>query len=64
MIVSDLIHRIQRSEYPPGSKIPSYRQLAESYRVCVATAQRAVRELRISGVLIGMQGRGVYVNKI
>jgi GntR family transcriptional regulator len=62
-IAEDVRRRIARREYPPGSRIPSYRDLAGLYGVSVATAQRAVRVLRAAGAAVGMQGRGVFVPK-
>jgi DNA-binding GntR family transcriptional regulator len=63
-IATDLVARMRRGEFPRGAKIPSYRQLADSYGVSVATAQRAVRVLRVAGTVRGLQGRGVYVQRI
>jgi GntR family transcriptional regulator len=62
-IAEDVRRRIARGVYPPGSRIPSYRDLAGLYGVSVATAQRAVRVLRVAGAAVGMQGRGVFVPK-
>jgi GntR family transcriptional regulator len=62
-IAEDVQRRIQLGEYPPGSKIPSYSGLARLYGVSVATAQRAVRVLRLDGTAFGMQGRGVFVSR-
>ncbi|HEU4425292.1 MAG TPA: GntR family transcriptional regulator, partial [Pilimelia sp.] len=50
-------------EYPPGSKIPSYSQLASLYSVSISTAQRAVIVLRERGLVQGAQGRGVFVRE-
>ena len=60
-IATDVEERIEHREYPPGTRIPSYKELSLLYGVSVATAQRAVRLLRLAGVAIGHQGRGVFV---
>jgi len=62
-IADDIAARIAAGEYPPGSKIPSYSQLATLYSVSISTAQRAVMVLRVSGQVVGVQGRGVFVKE-
>jgi len=60
-IADDLQRLIAEGQYPPGAAIPSYRELAQIYRASVSKAQRAVDLLRDRRVVIGQQGRGVYV---
>jgi GntR family transcriptional regulator len=60
-VANDLQARINSGEYPPGTQIPSYAQLAVLYTVSVTTVQRAILVLQAQGVLVGVQGRGVYV---
>jgi DNA-binding GntR family transcriptional regulator len=60
-IADDLAERIQRGEYPPGSPLPKYRELAELYSVSQATAARAYGLLRDRGTVIGEPGRGMFV---
>jgi GntR family transcriptional regulator len=62
-IANDLAERIRIGEYPPGSKIPSYRQLATLYSVHISTAQKAVMALEERGVVVGVPGRGVFVRE-
>jgi len=62
-IADDIAARIAAGEYPPGSKIPSYSQLGELYSVSISTAQRAVIVLRERGLVVGAQGRGVFVRE-
>jgi GntR family transcriptional regulator len=62
-IANDIEARIAAGEYPPGSKIPSYSQLADLYSVSISTAQRAVIVLRERGLVVGSQGRGVFVRE-
>ena len=60
-VAADLQARISSGEYPPGTQIPSYAQLAKLYSVSVTTVQRAILILQAQGVLVGVQGRGVFV---
>lgn len=56
-----MAERIEAGEYPPGSRLPTYRELADLYSVSYATAQRAIGTLRDRGIVRGQQGRGVFV---
>lgn len=60
-IAEDLAARIRAGEYKPGDQLPSTAELADLYSVSVATAYRAVSLLRFQGVVVGSQGRGVFV---
>lgn len=60
-IADDLEARIASGEYPPGSPLPSYRQLSEMYSVSVTTAQSAMRLLRDRGLTESVLGRGTFV---
>ncbi len=53
--------QIQRGVYKSGSKIPSEAQLVNTLGVSAITVRRALRDLVIEGLLIGRQGRGVFV---
>lgn len=53
---------IERGDlYPPGKKLPSYRQLAERYDVAPNTAQAAMRLLEASGLVTIRAKSGAYV---
>lgn len=60
-IADDLSDRIRSGEYPPGSQLPSLRELAGLYSVSVSTIQRAQELAKDRGLVIGSPGRGVYV---
>lgn len=60
-LINDLVARIERQEFPPGSQLPSGRELANHYGVSPATIQRATATLRRRGLLVGRPGRGVFV---
>lgn len=60
-IADDLSARIRSGEYPPGSKLPSLRELAGLYSVSVSTIQRALDRVDERGLVVGSQGRGTFV---
>jgi DNA-binding FadR family transcriptional regulator len=53
--------QIADGAYPPGSKIPSYRQLRDSHHVALNTAQAAIRMLAADGLVEIRPARGAYV---
>lgn len=60
-IARDLEDRIRSGEYPAGSRLPSYAELAKLYSVSVTTVQGAIRLLRERRLVEGDPGRGVFV---
>jgi GntR family transcriptional regulator len=60
-IIEDLTERIRAGEYPPGTQMPTYRELAQLYDVGFTTVANVYRRMRDRGLLVGVQGRGVYV---
>jgi GntR family transcriptional regulator len=62
-IADDIRAKIQADEYPPGSKLPTYDDLAEQYRCSVAATRRAVELLRQQGLVITVQGKGSFVRE-
>lgn len=60
-IADDLADRIRAGEYPPGSKLPTLRELAELYDVSFSSIQRSVGLLVDRGVVRGEMGRGLFV---
>lgn len=62
-IADDIAGRITAGEYPAGSKLPSYAELATLYSVSERTAARAYERLRLisDGRVVGSTGRGVFV---
>ena len=60
-IADDLRARIAAGEYPRGERLPTYRQFAEEYRAGVTTVQKAVALLMAEGLIVGVQGAGLYV---
>jgi DNA-binding FadR family transcriptional regulator len=52
---------IAAGAYPPGSKIPSYRQLRDAHNVALNTAQAAIRILAADGLVEIRPAKGAYV---
>ena len=60
-IRDDLRNKIKAGIYPPGSKLPSTREMADQYETSPVTVRRAVDSMIELGELIGRQGIGVFV---
>lgn len=60
-VADDLAQRIEVGEFPPGSALPTYRQLAGDYEVAVNTAIAAVRLLRDGGAVTIRRNAGAKV---
>jgi DNA-binding FadR family transcriptional regulator len=54
--------KISSGTCPPGSQIPSYRQLRDAHGVALNTAQAAVRMLAAEGLVEIRPARGAYVS--
>jgi len=67
-IMTDIRARIASGEWPPGSALPSTRELVDFYRATLdspgltqSTVRHAISLLIEVGELRGQQGLGVYV---
>ena len=60
-LYSKLEKAIRDGEFPPGSKLPPERQLAEQLQLSRTTVTSAYRELEAKGLVRGYVGRGTYV---
>jgi len=56
-----VLEKIRSGEYPVGSKIPSEIELAKMFSVSRITANKALKELSLMGVLERVRGRGSFV---
>lgn len=54
---------IGNGTYPPGARMPSYRQLRDVHHVAQNTAQAAVRLLAAEGLVEIRPARGAYVRE-
>jgi GntR family transcriptional regulator len=62
-IAADLRDAIRRGEYLPGHQLPSGTALAAQYQVATQTVWNAINLLRAEGLVVGLQGAGVFVAK-
>lgn len=60
-IIEQVRRRIAAGDWPPGTEMPSIRQLAVALRVSVITVKRAYRELEQQGVIVTRHGKGSMV---
>jgi GntR family transcriptional repressor for pyruvate dehydrogenase complex len=59
--VRDLLEAIRLGEYPTGNKLPSERELAESFGVSRVIVREGLRMLELLEVIRVRQGSGAYV---
>ena len=60
-IYSDLLQGIKTGSFPPGSRVPSEKELAEQYGVSRITTKKALEMLAEQKLIERMPGRGSYV---
>lgn len=61
-VAEDLRKQIGRGKkYPPGSQLPSRKELAEMYQISDTVADKAMMLLRIEGLTETLPGVGVFV---
>jgi GntR family transcriptional regulator len=60
-VAADLTERIRKGEYKPGDRLPTAKELGEMYDVSVSTARRVYLVLKERRIVIGRQGKGIYV---
>ena len=61
-IIEQIKQRIAVGDWPPGTLLPSVRELATDATVSVITVKRAYLELGRQGVIATQQGKGSWVN--
>lgn len=60
-VAADIRSKITDGRYAPGSRLPSERELVDSYGVSRPTVRDAVNLLRAEGIVSAEHGRGVFV---
>ena len=60
-IVDHLADRIRSGALPPGSRLPSVRELALQLHVSLITVRRAYADLETAGLIVRRQGQGTFV---
>jgi LacI family transcriptional regulator len=59
----DLLTRIQRGEFGPSGRLPSYARICREYHVSEITARKAVDRLCVEGHVYTQKGRGIFVKQ-
>lgn len=62
-VADDLRRRIAVGEFPPGSKLPSRRELGTEYEASDTVIDKAMFLLRLDGLTETLPGVGVYVSE-
>ncbi len=62
MVKTEIEFKIITGEYPVGERVPSMREIEETYPIGVAWARIALKELCDEGTLILEQGKGYKVS--
>ncbi len=60
-IVDQITAKVLAGDWPPGSALPSIRELAAANGVSVITVKRAYLELEHAGVIVTRHGKGSLV---
>jgi GntR family transcriptional regulator len=60
-VIEQVQRRVATGDLPPGTELPSIRQLAAQLQVSVITIKRAYLELERDGVISTRQGKGSVV---
>lgn len=60
-VAEQLATAIEEEEYPPGSRLPAERKLAERFNVSRPTIREAIIALELSGCVEVRGGSGVYI---
>ncbi|MBV8247923.1 MAG: PLP-dependent aminotransferase family protein [Comamonas sp.] len=63
LLVDTLAAQIRSGQLPPGTRLPTHRQLARRHGVALSTATRVYAELEALGLARGEVGRGTFVRE-
>jgi GntR family transcriptional regulator len=63
-VADDLRQRISDGRLPVGSQLPTVAQLMQSYDVSSTVIKSAINQLKTANIVIGQQGKGVYVRQL
>lgn len=63
-LVDTFAEDIRSGQLPPGTRLPTHRQLAASHGLALVTASRVYTELEAMGLVSGETGRGTFVREI
>lgn len=63
-LVDTFAGAIRSGQMPPGTRLPTHRQLAAEHGLALVTASRVYTELEAMGLVSGEPGRGTFVREI
>ena len=63
-LVDTFAAAIRNGDMPPGTRLPTHRQLAAEHGLALVTASRVYAELEAMGLVSGEPGRGTFVREI
>jgi DNA-binding GntR family transcriptional regulator len=62
-VADHITARIEAGEFPPETRLPPERDLADEYKVAYNTLRRSMDVLRDRGLVITLRGHGNYVTR-
>ncbi len=62
-VIDQIVAKVFAGDWPPGTALPSIRELASESRISVITVKRAYQELERDGVIVTRQGKGSFVSE-
>ena len=63
-VVEQILLQIKNDTFPPGSRLPSQRELSSELGVGRSSIREAINALVVTGYLEPIQGRGTFVKKM
>lgn len=63
MLVKQILDSLKSGELEPGSRLPSQRELASTFKVGLSSVREAVKILTAMGYLEVIQGRGTFISQ-
>ena len=62
-VVKTIMSGIQKGTFPPGTRLPSQRELSEMFGVSRMVIREAIKTLEGKGVLFSKRGSGIFVRQ-
>lgn len=63
-IADELRTKIRNGRLPAGAQLPSTSEMMRTYDVSSTVIKAALNQLRLEGLVIGQQGKGVFVRDV
>lgn len=62
-VADEIRSRIQRGDYPPGRKLPSFDELGGEFNASLAAVRKGIDLLKQQGLIVTVQGLGTFVRE-